>query len=69
MSELMIKEFNIETGEESVRPLNKEELEAYNRDHAKNVIEAEADKQKAIAKKALLDKLGIDEEEARILLS
>lgn len=69
MSELMIREFNIETNEETIRPLNADELDAYNRDHARNLVESKADKEKAIAKNALLEKLGITEDEAALLLS
>jgi hypothetical protein len=69
MSELLVREFNIETGKEIVRPLSADELEAYNRDHAKNLIEAQADQEKEIAKNALLEKLGITTDEAKLLLS
>jgi hypothetical protein len=69
MSDLMVKEFNIQTNEEIVRELNDDEREAYKRDHAINVIEAKADKEKAIAKDALLAKLNITSDEAKLLLS
>ena len=70
MSKLII---NVETGEETLRELNSEELaqQAIDELRAQEVqlahqAEAEA---KATAKAALLEQLGITEEQARLLLS
>ena len=70
MTELNEMTFNAETGEISVRTLNEneieeckkigQEIEAEQKTNAENV---------AKAKKALLEKLGITEEEAKLLLS
>jgi len=64
---------NCETGEITERELNKEELAqqqidqaAYEAAEAIGLAEAEA---KAIAKSTLLEKLGITEDEAKLLLS
>lgn len=72
MSKPMVKIHNIETDEVIVREMTDEEYNAHLADVAveearKAEVEAEA-KAKAEAKTALLDKLGITEEEARLLL-
>lgn len=60
---------NTETGEIFERDMTAEELAQ----HQKDLANAEAEKikkqQKAAAKEALLDKLGITEEEAKLLLA
>ena len=64
-----IKEINCETGEENVRDANAEEIAQM----AKDKAEAEAIKDKAeakaTAKAALLERLGITQDEANLLLS
>ena len=65
-------EINCETGETIVTPLSQEEIEQRDADHAAWVaqqaaIEAEA-QAKAEAKAALLAKLGLTEDEAKLLL-
>jgi hypothetical protein len=69
MTNPMIKLVNAETGEEVVREMNTEELKQWNID----IAEAEAAKaeaaQKAANKAALLTKLGITDDEAKLLLS
>jgi len=70
----MIKyEINATTGEEIITPLEGDELKAYLDNEAKNAAEAEAEvaaKTKADADKAaLLAKLGITADEAKLLLS
>ena len=65
---IQIKEVNCTTGEEIVRDANAEELtqmELDAADAAARQAEAEA---KAAQRQALLNRLGITEEEARILL-
>lgn len=74
MSETLMKlVVNCETGESSYEPLTEEELaqreadlEAYEARVAAEEAEAA---EKAEAKAALLEKLGITEEEAKLLLS
>jgi hypothetical protein len=69
MTKPMIKLVNAETGEEIVREMNAEELKQWDKD----IAEAEAAKaeatQKAAEKAALLTKLGITNDEAKLLLS
>jgi len=69
MTKPQVKEHNLETDEVIIRDMTDEEYQAY-LDNQK-AIEAYAEKLKAdeIAKAALLAKLGITEEEARLLLS
>jgi len=60
---------NVQTGEEITRELNKDELAQQAIDQSVNASQqAEADVA-AAAKAALLTKLGITEEEAKLLLS
>jgi len=68
MTKPMIKEVNAETGEEVIRDMNDAEiaqLEA-DREDFKAVIKSQEDR--AIAKAALLERLGITDEEAKLLL-
>jgi hypothetical protein len=67
MSEM--KEVNVETGEVVLRDFNEEEIEF--RQKMADLEEAELLKQRQekAAKTALLDRLGITEEEAKLLLS
>lgn len=59
---------NCETGEVVERPMNAEELAQWekNKAHADNIKKIEADK--TAKREALLQKLGITEDEARLLL-
>jgi hypothetical protein len=66
--EFTIKEVNVETGEEIIRNANSEELAYFAELKIANEAEAEAEAQKAADKAALLEKLGITEDEARLLL-
>ena len=68
MTNLIIKIFNTETGEEIVREMNAEELAQYEADQAALAAKEQAKAEQTIAKQALLDKLGITEEEAALLL-
>ena len=64
-----VKIVNVETGEEIIRDANAEEIAQMEIDAANNrakLAEAEA---KATAKAELLTKLGITEDEAKLLLS
>lgn len=64
-----IKIHNVETGEVIEREMNAEELAQWEADKAKAEAEAQAKAAAAAAKAALLAKLGITEEEAKLLLS
>ena len=67
-SNTQIKEVNCITGKEIVRDANAEEIAQIELDvHNAKTKKAE-DEAKAIAKAALLNKLGITAEEARLLL-
>ena len=59
---------NIETGEIFEREMNAEELAQWEADKANAEALREAEKTKTAQRQALLDKLGITEEEARLLL-
>jgi hypothetical protein len=63
-----IKIHNVETGEIIEREMNAEELAQLEADKAMAQAEAKAKAETAAAKAALLSKLGITEEEARLLL-
>jgi hypothetical protein len=64
-----IKIVNAATGEEIIREMNDEELAQYNLSQKMLEIEAKEALEKATNKAALLTKLGITEDEARLLLS
>lgn len=67
-SKPQVKIVNVETGEEIVRDATPEEITQMEIDAA-NATAAKAEAEaKATAKAALLNRLGITEEEARILL-
>ena len=69
MTKPMIKLVNAETGEEIVREMNAEELKQWDKDIAEAKAAKEAEVAKAAEKAALLAKLGITEDEAKLLLS
>lgn len=60
---------NVETGEVIEREMNDDELAQWEADKAKAEAEGQAKAEAAAAKAALLEKLGITEEEAKLLLS
>jgi hypothetical protein len=64
-----IKIHNVETGEVIEREMNAEELAQREADQAAALARQEAEAAKAAEKAALLNRLGITEEEARLLLS
>lgn len=64
-----IKIHNVETGEVIEREMNAEELAQWELDKAATAAKAQAEIEAAAAKAALLDKLGITEQEAKLLLS
>lgn len=69
MSRPIIKIHNATTGEIIEREMNDEEYADFIEGVAKNEARAKAEAEAAEAKQALLDKLGISEEEAKLLLS
>ena len=64
-----VKIVNATTGEEIIRDANAEELAQMELDAANEVARKAEAETKATAKAALLNKLGITAEEARLLLS
>lgn len=69
MTKPMIKLVNAETGEEVEREMNAEELKQWDKDLAEAEAQKAEAKQKAFEKVALLAKLGITNDEAKLLLS
>jgi len=63
-----IVEIDVTTGEEIVRDMNKAELDQLKIDQAQAQAAAKLEVAKAAEKIALLEKLGITEDEARLLL-
>lgn len=64
-----IKEMNCATGEEIERDMTAEELEQLAIDQTEAETKANQKQQQAAEKAALLEKLGITDDEARLLLS
>jgi hypothetical protein len=64
-----IKIHNVETGEIIEREMNADELAQWEADKAQSEAQAQAKAEAVASKAALLDKLGITEEEAKLLLS
>jgi hypothetical protein len=60
---------NVETGEIVEREMNAEELAQHKKDKATFESSQTAEQEKEIARQALLDKLGITADEAKLLLS
>lgn len=69
MTNPIIKIVNAETGEEIEREMTKAEADQYAKDQADNKAEALAVAKATADKAALLAKLGITEDEARLLLA
>ena len=69
MSNPIIKEVNATTGEEIEREMTDEEFSIWQSDQAEERAAKEAEATKATEKAALLAKLGITEDEAKLLLS
>lgn len=59
---------NLETGEIVTRDLNESELAAYEITQAESAARAAAIESQAVAKADLLERLGITEDEAKLLL-
>ena len=69
MSNLTVVEHNVETGEIIEREMNAAELKQAEKDKKAYRAEIAAAEAKAEAKAALLEKLGITEDEAKLLLA
>ena len=65
----MIRIHDLETNEVIDREMNDTEFQAWKADQATQAIEQAEAESKATAKAALLKKLGITEDEARLLLA
>jgi hypothetical protein len=65
---MFIKEHNVETREVIEREMTVKELEQFELDKTEAIARAEAQAVKAEAKVALLAKLGITEDEVKLLL-
>jgi hypothetical protein len=63
-----IKEHNIETGEVIEREMTPAEIAQLENDKIKAEARKQAEAQAIVARAALLDKLGITEDEAKLLL-
>jgi hypothetical protein len=66
---MKILEINCETGEQIEREATAQELAADQLSQAAEAAKAQAEAQKALDKATLLEKLGISESEAALLLS
>lgn len=69
MSQNIIKIVNAETGEEIEREMNAKEIAQRELDQAAFLAKKQAVEAKATARLALLERLGLTEEEAKILFS
>lgn len=63
----MINVTNCETGEEIIREMNTEELANLEKIKSKAIAQAQKDAEKIATKKALFERLGLTEEEAKVL--
>ncbi len=63
-----IKIVNAETGEEIIRDANEQELAQFEIDAANEIARKQAIDERIAARQALLDKLGITSDEAKLLL-
>lgn len=69
MTNPMIYEINVETGEETLREMNAAEIAQLEKDKAGKLASEQAEAAKAAEKAALLAKLGLTADEAKLLLS
>lgn len=65
---LQIKIVDCETGEEMIRDMTKDELAQVEIDKKEALAQNKEMEAKAAARQAILDRLGLTEEEARLLL-
>jgi len=69
MTKPMIKMHNVETGEVIEREMNAKEFGQFEAEQAENQTRKELEAVKVAEKAALLSKLGITDDEAKLLLS
>lgn len=69
MDELFVRIHNVETGEIIDREMNEIEFSDWENQKSEELAKNEELQKIALAKNALLEKLGITEEEAKLLLS
>ena len=69
MTKPQVKEFNCETGEEIIRDATASEIAQIKKDVESALAKKAEAEAKAAQKAALLERLGISEDEARLLLS
>jgi hypothetical protein len=67
-TKLQVKEVNCTTGEEIIRDANAEELAQIKLDAASSKEQQAEAETKAIARQAILDRLGLTADEAKLLL-
>ncbi len=65
---MKILEHNVETGEAIERDMTAEELAQYEIDQAETAARITAQEEKAAARQAVLDRLGLTEEEAQLII-
>lgn len=68
MTRPIIKIHNVETGEEIEREMNDAEFAQFQADQADDAQRKAAEEAKAAARQAILNRLGLTEDEAKILL-
>ena len=68
MSKPMVKEHNLTTGEIIEREMTDDEFELYQEEAAKETEKLLASQEKAVKRAELLERLGLTEDEARVLL-
>ena len=68
MTNLIIKEVNVQTGEEIEREMTKSELTKYQNELQKIKDEQTEVEAKAVARQAILDRLGLTTDEAKLIL-
>jgi hypothetical protein len=69
MSRPIVRIHNLETNDIIDREMNDEEFAQYQLDQSRAESEKQSEEEKALAKSSLLERLGITEEEAKLLLS
>lgn len=68
MSKFFVKIVNVETGEEIERPMTDEEISQREKDDIEGLAKKNNYEKQIAARQAILDRLGLTEEEARLLL-
>ena len=69
MSKPQIKEYNCQTGQETIRDATAKEIEQFEKETALAIAEKAEASAKATAKATILAQLGITAEQAKLLLS